>query len=117
MVTFPHSEDACYLAYHYPYTYTALMVMSSGQCHHPGQAERALRGFPGNGQETLTSWWGTVAFLREPGFAITNVVAFCGCELLLWTEQGHDQGCSEGPSGMQCSAIGRSSGGEGGAIL
>ncbi|XP_037688917.1 cytosolic carboxypeptidase 4 [Choloepus didactylus] len=25
-VTFPHSEDACYLAYHYPYTYTALMT-------------------------------------------------------------------------------------------
>ncbi|XP_072593350.1 cytosolic carboxypeptidase 4 isoform X3 [Vulpes vulpes] len=26
VVTFPHSEDACYLAYHYPYTYTALMT-------------------------------------------------------------------------------------------
>ncbi|XP_016065049.1 PREDICTED: cytosolic carboxypeptidase 4 [Miniopterus natalensis] len=25
-VTFPHSDDACYLAYHYPYTYTALMT-------------------------------------------------------------------------------------------
>ncbi|KFO34586.1 Cytosolic carboxypeptidase 4 [Fukomys damarensis] len=25
-VTFPHSEDVCYLAYHYPYTYTALMA-------------------------------------------------------------------------------------------
>ncbi|XP_048225000.1 cytosolic carboxypeptidase 4 [Perognathus longimembris pacificus] len=25
-VTFPHSEDDCYLAYHYPYTYTALMT-------------------------------------------------------------------------------------------
>ncbi|XP_023565944.1 cytosolic carboxypeptidase 4 isoform X2 [Octodon degus] len=25
-VTFPHSEDICYLAYHYPYTYTALMT-------------------------------------------------------------------------------------------
>ncbi|XP_021120451.1 cytosolic carboxypeptidase 4 isoform X1 [Heterocephalus glaber] len=25
-VTFPHSEDVCYLAYHYPYTYTALMT-------------------------------------------------------------------------------------------
>ncbi|XP_076980252.1 cytosolic carboxypeptidase 4 isoform X2 [Tamandua tetradactyla] len=25
-VTFPHNEDACYLAYHYPYTYTALMT-------------------------------------------------------------------------------------------
>ncbi|XP_077630379.1 cytosolic carboxypeptidase 4, partial [Crocuta crocuta] len=26
VVKFPHSEDACYLAYHYPYTYTALMT-------------------------------------------------------------------------------------------
>ncbi|XP_032956241.1 cytosolic carboxypeptidase 4 isoform X3 [Rhinolophus ferrumequinum] len=25
-VTFPHSEDVCYLAYHYPYTYTTLMT-------------------------------------------------------------------------------------------
>ncbi|XP_067552206.1 cytosolic carboxypeptidase 4 isoform X2 [Pseudorca crassidens] len=25
-VTFPHAEDVCYLAYHYPYTYTALMT-------------------------------------------------------------------------------------------
>nr|XP_058146560.1 cytosolic carboxypeptidase 4 [Dasypus novemcinctus] len=25
-VTFPHNEDACYLAYHYPYTYTTLMT-------------------------------------------------------------------------------------------
>ncbi|XP_054441083.1 cytosolic carboxypeptidase 4, partial [Pteronotus mesoamericanus] len=25
-VTFPHSGDVCYLAYHYPYTYTALMT-------------------------------------------------------------------------------------------
>ncbi|ELW70719.1 Cytosolic carboxypeptidase 4 [Tupaia chinensis] len=25
-VTFPHNEDVCYLAYHYPYTYTALMT-------------------------------------------------------------------------------------------
>ncbi|XP_072473821.1 cytosolic carboxypeptidase 4-like [Notamacropus eugenii] len=25
-VTFPHNEDVCYLAYHYPYTYTALMA-------------------------------------------------------------------------------------------
>ncbi|XP_036909726.1 cytosolic carboxypeptidase 4-like [Sturnira hondurensis] len=25
-VTFPHHEDVCYLAYHYPYTYTALMT-------------------------------------------------------------------------------------------
>ncbi|XP_042554452.1 cytosolic carboxypeptidase 4 [Dipodomys spectabilis] len=25
-VTFPHSDDDCYLAYHYPYTYTALMT-------------------------------------------------------------------------------------------
>ncbi|XP_069415385.1 cytosolic carboxypeptidase 4 [Ovis canadensis] len=25
-VTFPHAEDACYLAYHYPYTYSALMT-------------------------------------------------------------------------------------------
>ncbi|DAA17739.1 TPA: ATP/GTP binding protein-like 1 [Bos taurus] len=24
-VTFPHAEDACYLAYHYPYTYSALL--------------------------------------------------------------------------------------------
>ena len=28
-VTFPHNEDVCYLAYHYPYTYTTLMVTSS----------------------------------------------------------------------------------------
>ncbi|XP_045757650.2 cytosolic carboxypeptidase 4 [Mirounga angustirostris] len=26
VVTFPHNEDACYLAYHYPYTYTALLT-------------------------------------------------------------------------------------------
>uniref|UniRef100_A0A8C9M6W2 Cytosolic carboxypeptidase 4 n=1 Tax=Panthera tigris altaica TaxID=74533 RepID=A0A8C9M6W2_PANTA len=26
VVNFPHNEDACYLAYHYPYTYTALMT-------------------------------------------------------------------------------------------
>ncbi|XP_074141325.1 cytosolic carboxypeptidase 4 [Sminthopsis crassicaudata] len=25
-ITFPHNEDVCYLAYHYPYTYTALMA-------------------------------------------------------------------------------------------
>ncbi|XP_028637487.1 cytosolic carboxypeptidase 4 [Grammomys surdaster] len=25
-VTFPHDEDACYLAYHYPYTYSTLMT-------------------------------------------------------------------------------------------
>ncbi|XP_010830477.1 PREDICTED: cytosolic carboxypeptidase 4 isoform X1 [Bison bison bison] len=25
-VTFPHAEDACYLAYHYPYTYSALLT-------------------------------------------------------------------------------------------
>ncbi|XP_060257568.1 cytosolic carboxypeptidase 4 isoform X7 [Ovis aries] len=25
-VIFPHAEDACYLAYHYPYTYSALMT-------------------------------------------------------------------------------------------
>uniref|UniRef100_A0A8C3YMI3 tubulin-glutamate carboxypeptidase n=1 Tax=Catagonus wagneri TaxID=51154 RepID=A0A8C3YMI3_9CETA len=25
-ITFPHDEDACYLAYHYPYTYTTLMT-------------------------------------------------------------------------------------------
>ncbi|XP_062945401.1 cytosolic carboxypeptidase 4 isoform X2 [Cynocephalus volans] len=25
-ITFPHEEDVCYLAYHYPYTYTALMT-------------------------------------------------------------------------------------------
>ncbi|CAM9717119.1 unnamed protein product [Rangifer tarandus platyrhynchus] len=25
-ITFPHAEDACYLAYHYPYTYSALMT-------------------------------------------------------------------------------------------
>ncbi|XP_037054453.1 cytosolic carboxypeptidase 4 [Peromyscus leucopus] len=25
-VTFPHNEDACYLAYHYPYTYSSLMT-------------------------------------------------------------------------------------------
>ncbi|XP_070123063.1 cytosolic carboxypeptidase 4 isoform X3 [Equus caballus] len=25
-VTFPHDEDVCYLAYHYPYTYSALMT-------------------------------------------------------------------------------------------
>ncbi|XP_051004697.1 cytosolic carboxypeptidase 4 [Acomys russatus] len=25
-VTFPHNEDACYLAYHYPYTYSTLMT-------------------------------------------------------------------------------------------
>ncbi|XP_007944307.2 cytosolic carboxypeptidase 4 [Orycteropus afer afer] len=25
-ITFPHNEDVCYLAYHYPYTYTALMT-------------------------------------------------------------------------------------------
>lgn len=25
-ITFKHSEDVCYLAYHYPYTYSALMV-------------------------------------------------------------------------------------------
>uniref|UniRef100_A0A2K5DX33 Cytosolic carboxypeptidase 4 n=1 Tax=Aotus nancymaae TaxID=37293 RepID=A0A2K5DX33_AOTNA len=25
-VSFPHDEDVCYLAYHYPYTYTALMT-------------------------------------------------------------------------------------------
>ncbi|XP_064169364.1 cytosolic carboxypeptidase 4-like isoform X2 [Anguilla rostrata] len=25
-VTFPHSEDVCYLAYHYPYTYSALQT-------------------------------------------------------------------------------------------
>ncbi|XP_074090237.1 cytosolic carboxypeptidase 4 isoform X2 [Macrotis lagotis] len=25
-VTFPHNEDVCYLAYHYPYTYTAMMA-------------------------------------------------------------------------------------------
>nr|KAF6399098.1 ATP/GTP binding protein like 1 [Molossus molossus] len=25
-ITFPHHDDACYLAYHYPYTYTALMT-------------------------------------------------------------------------------------------
>ena len=28
-ITFPHAKDACYLAYHYPYTYSALMVSSS----------------------------------------------------------------------------------------
>lgn len=26
-VTFPHDGDVCYLAYHYPYTYTALLVI------------------------------------------------------------------------------------------
>ncbi|KAM5176482.1 cytosolic carboxypeptidase 4 isoform 1-T1 [Callospermophilus lateralis] len=26
VVTFPHDEDVCYLAYHYPYTYSALMT-------------------------------------------------------------------------------------------
>ncbi|XP_057576702.1 cytosolic carboxypeptidase 4 [Hippopotamus amphibius kiboko] len=25
-ITFPHTEDVCYLAYHYPYTYTGLMT-------------------------------------------------------------------------------------------
>lgn len=25
-VVFPHKEDVCYLAYHYPYTYSAMMV-------------------------------------------------------------------------------------------
>ncbi|XP_069909561.1 cytosolic carboxypeptidase 4 [Oryctolagus cuniculus] len=25
-ITFPHGEDVCYVAYHYPYTYTALMT-------------------------------------------------------------------------------------------
>lgn len=25
-VRFPHSNDTCYIAYHYPYTYTRLMV-------------------------------------------------------------------------------------------
>ena len=25
-VTFPHDGDICYLAYHYPYTYSRLMV-------------------------------------------------------------------------------------------
>ncbi|KAM9710994.1 cytosolic carboxypeptidase 4 [Dama dama] len=25
-ITFPHAEDTCYLAYHYPYTYSALMT-------------------------------------------------------------------------------------------
>ncbi|KAB0369209.1 hypothetical protein FD755_019214 [Muntiacus reevesi] len=25
-ITFPHAEDACYLAYHYPYTYSALVT-------------------------------------------------------------------------------------------
>lgn len=25
-VNFPHKEDVCYFAYHYPYTYSALMV-------------------------------------------------------------------------------------------
>lgn len=47
VVTFPHNEDACYLAYHYPYTYTALLVMCPRQ-HHPTWAEGALWGFPEN---------------------------------------------------------------------
>lgn len=25
-ITFPHAGDTCYLAYHFPYTYSALMV-------------------------------------------------------------------------------------------
>lgn len=56
-VTFPHAEDVCYLAYHYPYTYTTLMVTSSLQPY-GGPTEGALGGFPGNIQETLSSWWG-----------------------------------------------------------
>ncbi|MBW00401.1 Cytosolic carboxypeptidase 4, partial [Eschrichtius robustus] len=40
-VTFPHAEDVCYLAYHYPYTYTALMVTSSLQPY-GGPTEGAL---------------------------------------------------------------------------
>lgn len=40
-VTFPHNEDVCYLAYHYPYTYTALMVTSSLQ-YHSSRTEGAL---------------------------------------------------------------------------
>ena len=34
-IEFPHEEDVCYLAYHYPYTYSRLLVRFPSQnCPH-----------------------------------------------------------------------------------
>ena len=30
-IEFPHAEDVCYLAYHYPYTYSRLLVRFQAQ--------------------------------------------------------------------------------------
>lgn len=31
-IKFPHSADVCYIAYHYPYTFTQLLVSSRDIC-------------------------------------------------------------------------------------
>lgn len=41
-ITFPHHGDACYLAYHYPYTYTALMVTSPSRPDLAGRGRGAV---------------------------------------------------------------------------
>uniref|UniRef100_A0A8D1N5H6 Cytosolic carboxypeptidase N-terminal domain-containing protein n=1 Tax=Sus scrofa TaxID=9823 RepID=A0A8D1N5H6_PIG len=81
-ITFPHDEDACYLAYHYPYTYTTLMVMPSLKpC-----PSRTSWGFSWKQSGDPATFSGDLRPPRKPGLIATNVMAFYLSHFLLWLE-------------------------------
>lgn len=95
-ITFPHHDDACYLAYHYPYTYTTLMVTSSSQPD-PGRTG-GVGGGPGNSQEALIP--------GELGMVVPDRVASYSSHLLDRARgRGHDRRHSKGPSDRLGSAM------------
>lgn len=96
-VTFPHNEDACYLAYHYPYTYSTLMVMS---CSIVIQArEQGWEVFLGTfhrTQNVVIRVRRASIFLRQWGMLSLTWLVFY---ILPWkVATGCGKCCSKGPS-------------------
>lgn len=103
-VIFPHAEDACYLAYHYPYTYSALMVSSSVS---PTALDwRGSLRLSWKPSETLTSCWGACALRGSYRVGCFWLGGFlCPVSSLgQSTAWGHDQWHSNDPSGILCSS-------------
>ena len=87
-VTFPHAEDACYLAYHYPYTYSALLVSSSASPTWVGLQGLSEAFWKSSGNPDILL--GSFRRPREPGFVVSDSGAFCLSRFLPWTERRAD---------------------------
>lgn len=83
-VIFPHAEDACYLAYHYPYTYSALMVSSSvSPTALDWRGSLRLSWKPSGNPDILL---GSFRRPRKPGLVVSDLGAFSLSRFLPWTE-------------------------------